>query len=338
MGENPGRWVESRVPSIPLWLGRFRRDPFYSAADALAARWLFKQFKNVADEFAPDAVLSVMMPDPLFHAAAYYSRQRRLPLVLVCHDDYLHHAPKGYDPQVRRIYQQAAVRLCVSEPMAENFRLRYGVEAMVLHPVPSGPAGAVREQCQSEPLVVGFAGSLGDGYEKPFLMLADALHRRGGRLAIASPTSREILPRLWTHPAVHDLGFLAPEQVSGALMKEGANVLAVVQSYAPSDSHAFKHNFPSKLTEYATFGLPLLVVAPEGSSAAIWTRQNPGSALLVENLSDVECEMVISNLQNADSRKKLAQGFHEAAKVFEPQKLQGIFEEALLRACSLHGK
>ena len=217
--------------------------------------------------------------------------------------------------------------------MAKDFSLRYGVEADVLFPVPSGPAGAVRRQHAADPLVVGFAGTVGIGYESSLLMLAETLRRCGGKLVIASPNFRSLLPRLSAHEAVCDLGLLPPDQVPAALLREGTNVVAVVQSYAASDLAAFKLNFPSKLPEYATLGLPLIVVAPGGSSAAMWARRHPGAALLLERLSEVEFGVAVERLQKPCFREELAHGFHEAAATFDPDKIHKAFEGALLRAC-----
>jgi hypothetical protein len=217
--------------------------------------------------------------------------------------------------------------------MEEEFFARYGVRGEVLPPMTSGPADPVQQQYDERVLVVGFAGSIGHGYEDAFCCLADALEREGGQLVVASPTPRSMMPRIWRHPAVLDLGGLPPDAVRPAFMAAGVNVLAVVQNFDPIDLDAFRLNFPSKLTEYTRFGLPILVVAPKSSSAALWIMRNSDAGILVHRPTINDISAAIQRLKIASERQKLAIGVSVAAAEFDPEVLQRRFEAALLQAC-----
>jgi hypothetical protein len=193
----------------------------------------------------------------------------------------------------------------------------------------------VRKTADSDPLVVGFAGSLGYGYADAILSLADALAEEGGRLVIASPTPRHLFDRVFSHPAVSDLGALAPEAVKDRLIQCGVNVLSVIQSFAKEDMRGYRFNFPSKLTEYSTYGLPLFVVTPEDASASVWTKDNPNSALAIHSFGCHEMVDAVRRLKRADVRRALACGFHSAARLFDPALLQRQFEEALTKSCNI---
>jgi len=272
-------WSDVRVPQLPLWLSRMRRGPFFPFAESIAAKWARSFFDRAADSFRPDGVVSVHLPDTLMAAAAQYARSRNLPLVLLCHDDYDDYVASGYKVTARKIYRQAARRLCVSPAMEESYRARYGVPGEVLYPIPSREPAAPREQKADEPLRLAYTGVIGFGYGPGLLLLAEALHRVGGQLLIASPVPRIAIDDLWAHPAVVDLGWMPGPDVPAVLDRAGVNGLCVVQSYDARDLRSFQYNFPSKLPEYATYGLPVVVAAPRGSSANRWARANPAAPL-----------------------------------------------------------
>jgi len=333
IGDDVGASATVYLPMPPRWLQRGRRGALFGYADELAARRLMARLAPKAAAFRPDVVLSVMIPDYFMSAAAAYARGAGLPFVLLCHDDYSDFVPRAGRELLARVYRQAQHRFCVSKPMEEAFFARYGVRGTVLPPIPSGPAAPVRRTEDGDPVVIGFAGSIGFGYVEAMVHLADVLAANGGRLVIASRSPRRAFAGVFSHPAVEDVGAVTPGEVKRAFLKAGVNVLSVIQSFDAAEISAFRLNFPSKLTEYSTFGLPLLVVAPENSSASIWVRQNAGSALAVHGLIPGEFVKAVQRLKSAQERLRLAEQFHAAAAAFDPELLQRRFEDALVDAC-----
>jgi Glycosyltransferase Family 4 len=318
------------------WIGRMRRGLLWPLADWLAARSLEAEFGRHADEFKPDVVCSVLTPDWFSLAAASYASRRKLPLVLFCHDDYA-----GFVPSARRqlasLYRRAAVRLCVSSAMVQEFTTRYGVEGEVLPPIPGAAPEAARQQTDG-PAIAGFAGSIGDGYLDAMVALADALAEVGGRLVIASPTRRDLHQSLWRHRAVEDAGSLPHDAVKAALSAAGVNVLVVVQSFDPAGNRAFRLNFPSKLTEYATYGLPIVILAPADASSAVWANERAGAATVVCKPTVDHLRPAFQGLARAEQRQGAAYRFHLAAQEFDPNALHEKFRAALARAiASGHG-
>jgi hypothetical protein len=320
--------ASSPVLPASIWLRRLRRGVLYPLGDRLLANRVIQHCELVCNQYLPDVVVSVFLPDTYMTAAAGFARKHQLPLVLLCHDDYEDSTPASFHPTLAKIYRQASARLCVSQPMVHEFQKRYGAKGIVLLPIPSGPAQQPLPQATQTPLRIGFAGNICSGYQTALLQLANSLSQLGGRLCIASHSSRNTMNRVWTHPAVIDLGSLAPEQVRQAFVDAGVNVLAVVQSFDPQDERAFRYNFPSKLTEYSTFGLPLLIVAPVSASAFVWAGKHANVAAVTTNLAEGLTETVHS-LNNAGTRASLAENFYKAAMEFDPEKQQAIFEAAL---------
>lgn len=315
----------------PRWLRRARRGLLWSAADKALARLTVTNFASAADSFRPDAVVSVMVPDILLTAAALYAQERGIPLVLFCHDDYERIMPWAARSYFGKIYCQAAMRLCVSETMAGEYVRRYGVLGVVLPPIPGKPLSETRAQRDGETLTIGYAGSLGRGYEQVMVSLADALHERGGRLVIASRTLRTVAAAVWRHAAVTDLGMLDPERVESSLLQAGVNALLAVQSFDPAD-RLIQYNFPSKLTEYMMFGLPILIAAPEYASVARWLTKEPSAATLVPRPDADAFSEVLTRLGQASERWALAKATAEVAQRYTPDRLSNLFEDSLLEA------
>jgi len=266
-------------------------------------------------------------------AAAVCARRQRLPLVLICHDDYEDTTPSSFHPRLAAIYRQAAVRLCVSHPMASEFERRYGGKGDVLYPIPSGPAiRPVIERCNTQ-LRIGVAGGIALGCEDALVRLANAVGAVNGQIVVLSATSRKSRRPVWSHPAVTDLGQVSPERVGALFRQAGVNALAVVQSFDPLDERAFRFNFPSKLTEYSTFGLPLLIVAPESASAVTWARAR-GDVAVISSESPSELTRAVNRLLDPDARFELARAFYNVAVEFAPDRLQTAFEGAISSALS----
>ncbi len=329
-----GEYVQkvSVTPSALLkFLMRLRRGLLWRIADKAAGIQVVSKFAAAADDFKPDVVVGVMLPDIYLTAAAHYAGKHDIPLVIFCHDDYEQYLPLGARGYFANIYRRASVRLCVSEVMEREYTRRYGVAGLVLHPIPGTAKKETRQQRDGDVLTVGYAGSVGQGYESAMLALADALAAQGGRLVIASPTLRTVAARIWYHPAVTDLGPLAPEQVERGLADRGVNVLAVVQSFDPGETQ-IKYNFPSKLTEYMMYGLPILVVAPEYASTPLWLAEEPSAAILVTIPESGAFREPLMRLAQAGERFALARATGEVAQRFVAQQLSDLFERSLRQA------
>jgi hypothetical protein len=316
------------VPKCSIWLSRMRRGWLFPFADWLIAKQIRKKCDLVTARIKPSVVVTVLMPDGYMTAAADYAKKNQIPLVLLCHDDYEDSSPNSFHGKLATIYRQAFIRLCVSAPMAIEYKRRYGVDGQVMYPIPSASASSPVQQLHSCSIKVGFIGTIMPGYEQAFLKLADNLNLIGGQIVIASSSSRRAFPKLWSHPAVLDFGQLAPDKVKGTFLEAGVNVLGVIQSFDPADERAFRFNFPSKLVEYGTFGLPLLIIAPETASAVTWAKSKGSVAAIATDLG-AGLDEVVKQLSTPEARYSLAVEFFEASADFDPCHSQAIFEKAL---------
>jgi len=262
------------------------------------AAWLMRspgvpgQVARLLRTFRPEAVLTVTHGFSWL-TAARFAAQCGLPLHLICHDDLPRTAtlPERFRPwldrQFGRVYRQAVSRLCVSPFMREAYRERYRAEGTLLYPsrsadCPRFDAPPERISRSGHPFTVAFGGTLNSpGYVKALVKVAHALAAIDGRLLIFGPVTSE---------AAREAGLERPNVVLGGLVKssklitrlrEEADALFVPMSFDPAEAANMRMGFPSKLTDYAAVGLPLLVFGPPYCSVVRWAQENQGVAAVV---------------------------------------------------------
>ena len=292
---------ERRLPGVAyaeLHLGHPR--PLYTRFARGYRAWLTwraagrqRRLPSLLPGFRPQAVLTVTHGFA-WRTAARFAAQHHLPLHLICHDDLPRLADLpvrfrgGLDREFRRVYRQAASRLCVSPFMRDAYRERYGAEGEVLYPSRAAdcpdhaaPPGHLLESKAT--LTGAYAGSINsEGYARAVRQLAHGLAALGGRLLLFGPLRPDEL---------QSRGLNLPNVIAGGLVpfreliercRADADFLFVPMSFEPADRPNMELSFPSKLTDYTASGLPLLIWGPPGCSAVRWVRDNPGVAELVE--------------------------------------------------------
>jgi hypothetical protein len=183
-------------------------------------------------------------------------------------------------------------------------------------------------------LTVAFGGTIfARGYVLALRHLAQCLSIIGGRLLIFGPfTTADAEREGLAFGNVECRGPLS----SGALMerfREEVDVLFVPMSFEPEDRPNMEIGFPSKLTDYTSVGLPLLIYGPEYCSAVCWARENPGVAELVDQPDPSRLAGAVQRLaESAESRWQLGQSALVAGeKYFSHRSARDTLHAALRR-------
>jgi hypothetical protein len=241
---------------------------------------------RVAEEHHAELVWALLDSPAAIVLARQVVRRLRVPLVATVLDPPERTAADyALDPLSRHLLLRdfAAVlvwtRRCgvASEPMAEEYRRRYGVDPVVLihgvHPRLRRPPAAPRDE--SSPFVIGFAGSLYATEE--FKALLEALGSSDWRLA-----GREVIVRLvgghvWaecaTRARIEYLGW-RPLEETLALMAD-CDVTYLPYWFNPRYRTAVRLCFPNKLSTYLAAGRPVFYHGPMESSAARFFERYP---------------------------------------------------------------
>jgi hypothetical protein len=292
---------DQRLPAIVykvLRAGRARLlhtrfAEWYSSWLMLAAGQRARQIKALLGNFHPEAVLTVAHGS-LWATAAHFAAERKLPLHLICHDDLARTSliPRRLRPwldqKFGRVYRQAASRLCVSQFMCDSYLERYGAKGMALYPsrapdCPRFDAPPERISRNDHPITIAFGGAINSpGYVRALNTLATALEVAGGRLLIFGPLTASAAKE--NGLARHNIimcGFVSSSDLI-VRFREEVDALFVPMSFDPRERPNMEIAFPSKLTDYTSVGLPILIYGPPYCSAARWAKENRGIAELVE--------------------------------------------------------
>ncbi len=319
-----------------------RFSSWYDAAMFATAKLRTARLKKIASAFKPDAILTVTHGNSWI-SAAHLARHLRIPLHLVCHDDWQRTRSIGVldrwaDRFFRDHYRAAASRLCVSPFMARTYEERYGAKGRVLYP--SRAAGASSASRPPErlgknlaPFTCAFAGTINSkGVVEALAILARCLEKIDGVLSIYGPldAAQARASGLGASNIVLH-GLLSSGQLMTEL-EDKAGALFVPMSFADGDRANMESGFPSKLTDYTATGVPLLIYGPEYCSAAQWAVANPGVAEVVTSPSEDALMVAVSRLASEPAhRLELAAGSIEAGiRYFSHDAAFEVFAAALV--------
>jgi glycosyltransferase involved in cell wall biosynthesis len=333
-------WEVVRIPRKLRWL---QRPDTYPAFEEIRSHQILRAIRERVNRFKPDVIMSVWWPEFLLPAARL-ADELCVPLVLICHDDLQHMLSRS--PHVRlwarlrlgTIYRAAAARLCVSESMCEIFEQRYRAPAALMYPMPEDSAhhggelatGPITRRDSS--VRIGFFGNLGGGNAAVLLSVADALAELGGTLHFASTEIGRIRDLVRSHPSIVDCGVFASPSALLAYFRESVDAMLIPQSFDRAYANRVAAQFPSKLTEAAQLGLPLMIVAPPHASAARWSAVHQGASLLCTQLTPAAIGATLRTLSDPRRRSELTRGAAEvAAQLFDPAKIHQVLEDAVAR-------
>jgi glycosyltransferase involved in cell wall biosynthesis len=311
--------------------------------------WLFLRFRSKCGcidgwlkPFTPEAVVTVTHGYSWLTAAEYALRQR-LPLHLILHDDW-----PGQDlvfgPLRGRAgclldhyYHRAASRLCISPGMAEVYRREFSAPGTVLYPCSDPDAETFSEppraitRSASGP-VISFGGTVsGPGQARAMRKVAEALSGCGGKLLIYGPLGHQGSCALGLDLPNIELQGLVSSAAMLRSFRETADVLLIAQSFLERDRRQAVMSFPSKLADYTSVGLPLLIVAPEYSSLVQWAGSTDAMAEIVKVEDTAVLRTMIERLASSPQhRLRLGIGALTVyRKYFSHAKVWGTFCAAL---------
>jgi hypothetical protein len=250
-------------------------------------RWLDAECNKLCNQ-SFDCVLTVAHGDA-FCAAQRFAKSQNLPLVSIYHDWWpdipnLHAAGRrALERQFFDLAGDSRCNLCVSEGMQEA--LGQPEKSTILHPIPdSSPLPEQRfNRDKSGPFRIGYMGNLFD----------------------YGPMLQALLQESWNHPEVKiEIRGMNPEWPAEfqKQAKERGNWLSyvprhelknwleqldaflVTMSFDPKLRRRMETSFPSKLTEFAIYGKPIIIWGPSYCSAVKWAKIHQVGVLIETEL------------------------------------------------------
>jgi hypothetical protein len=329
--------LDKRLPGVvydkfEVGNGRLLHTRFhylYSSVLHLTAPARVARLSKVFREFRPEAIMTVAHGYSWL-TAARLSKQARLPLHLIIHDDWVS-VQKSVLPAVihRRldrdfgeVYRYATSRLCVSPYMVEDFAERYGSTGAVLYPSRAADVPEYnRPPHQREAghrLVFAFAGTVNTrGYVQSLTVLASVLKSLGGELVVFSNLNAGGVRNCGLEGSHVSVRPIIPFKELLENLRRDVDVLFVPMSFAAEDAQNMNVAFPSKLADYTAVGLPLLIWGPPSCSAVRWARENSSAAEVVDSPEVVALKDSVARLmRDAPYRRILAETALEKGQEF----------------------
>jgi len=264
--------------------------------------------------FAPEAILTIGVAASWMGAAAL-ARKAKIPLYLIVHDE--GHYNYFWITVLRdfgtrlfgKAYKQARTRFCISEPMAQLYQQRFGVDGTVMLPLRSRqslffkePKKKEVESEQSKKII--YAGSIyGKGFEE-LDKLAQALSRHDIKLIAYTPSNFNASQVEYLEVR----NALPSDELIQVLHKE-ANALLLWTAFAEEARENVRTLFPSKMVDYTATGVPIVVVAPEDSCISRYLKDNRDAGYLItDSCPQKNAEQITKLLKDASELERLGKG------------------------------
>lgn len=216
--------------------------------------------------------------------AAALARRNFAPFGVFAHDDEIvwnrRHLPQRYLHWRREDVTNAASRVwSVSARLKTQFARTVQTRCRILRPIPGpGPGRTLWRDAFSRGVTLGYAGKMYPGLSRVLAPLAAILQAQSGRMVVITDAASAERPAV-SSPAIFWRPFLPSAHDAVAWLAGNCSALLVAHPPATEISseqwQMLRTSFPSKLTEYAQLGLPLVLVGERDSEFGDWAADHP---------------------------------------------------------------
>lgn len=305
-------------------------DPFWTL---LRAKQIQQQIFNIVPKKRPDIILSVWH-SPFLLAAFETARKQAIPFAVMIHDDWQEMIDRRQwskpvlSKPLKKIFQGASKRICVSTSTAAAFQLKYGMDKCeILPPIPSAQKWQPSRGTKREHLRIATFGELMGNIEV-LKSVSTVLAGTGATLTFFSHGQGPDRQELGRRPHVTDGGSLSAEDLVQQLARN-FDVILIPQSFEPEHKYLVRSCFPSKIPEACQIGLPILTIAPEYGTAYSWARESMPHSLILDSLQSQKISSAILSLKNQQVWSNAQEAVWRAQVKFDPETLHKQMEQLL---------
>lgn len=262
--------------------------------------------------YQPNIILSLTM-NYRWYVAYKVARKLQIPLALILHDQWEPSVgpfmTQMMRPKFEEAYRFAKHRFCISPTMERLYFEQTGIRGDVLYPIGADapPANRQRREEKKE-LTVLFFGNL--WHVQPIIVdLAHQLAKKGIELIVYSNQDLTYFIENGLQTSNVQARSFIPNEELLAWSKEHADILYLPVYFEKEYEREVQYSFYSKLVDYLSLGLPILIQAPQISSLVEFVEQHdalPFAEIVTSNEPDA-LEPAITALLDSDYRKTLGE-------------------------------
>ena len=241
------------------------------------------------------------------------------------------------DREFRDLLSRAAVRMAISQAMANEYLARYGFEFAVFHnciDVAWWRESRKTSWALAPPLRVVYSGRIGwDALAsfRDFCEAIELMNQRGlpAQFRIHSPgLDTPGAAALAGYPHTVMLPAVEPEQLRGVLT--GADVLVIPSDFEGLGRRFARLSMPTKVPAYMASGTPVLLYSPRTHAMCAWAEQAKW-AVVVGNRSPEQLAQALTRLAVSPTlRESLGRRASEMAdREFDGRRVRVAFRDAL---------
>ena len=317
-----------------LRLSRFRRViPNLETLGLINYKLPYRISKELED-FKPDVVITIMQLYAFYSTAYNYAKKNKLPFYIFCHDDVEEFS--GVNNLLRKrlidrnavIYQYAVKRFCISPQMVESWKIKYGVDGEVFYPIPDNNIKQLDnvsfELKQKNKITIGYAGSLAYGYGEGIKELVSYLEASESVLKVYNNPNNILYKELSAN--IQFCGFADTPAITWEKIQNECDAVILPYSNDSKFKKLYETHFPSKLVDYLSLGLPIIVVGPTYATGVLYAIDN--QLLVVKDGNKAEW---ISQLEELKVSKKYRLDLVTNASKLKNQFLRNITRNDLVK-------
>ena len=297
-------------------------------------RWASGQLETELAELRTPAILLTVAHGTLCYAALRAGRRFRIPVVAIFHDWWpdvaglTSGALRYADLRFRALAKEATATIAVSEGMREELGgARPGME--VIAPIPLHRSGATRWPARpGRPIKVAYCGNLNEYGAMVERFMRATLARSDIRFEVRGAPKWSALFRKEVITRGNLLPIVSRTELDDWL--KTADVFLVPMIFDSRAARRMRTSFPSKVSEFAYYGKPLIFWAPNYSSLHKWAERADVGLRVSDPNPEAPLQACLDLARDDDLyRSQSTSSARAYARELAPEKIQSQFEKCL---------
>ncbi|MEX2592072.1 MAG: glycosyltransferase [Anditalea sp.] len=305
---------------------------------------LSKQLEGWLDQYQPDIIYAQAQGRETVLFCTAVQEYLNKPMVFHMMDDWTELVAEGLfgkywylkiDGEFRKMLSKASLHLSISEPMAVEYKRRFGFDFQTFHnPIDLNfwkKSQRNHYELGKEPIIL-YAGRVGLGIQESLEVMAKAVTVLNKELNASIKFVLQVNERsewMEKYACVQYRGFVSYEDLPSKFAE--ADMLYMPYDFSVNSIKFIKYSMPTKASEYMISGTPILIFAPSQTAIVDYARKYHWAKVVTDDNLEVLITSLKSMIMNKEERERIAQTAIQLAEdKHDAAKVRYDFKEALV--------